>query len=453
MKTAKFILALAAALLLVPFVSFAQTDKTLLTPVLLSIDSKDGRYAKNVEVPVYGQLVEGKEGTFNISVMANGKVIEQLENVTLTAERKEIYRGSFDKATSVIVKAKALDSEDKRFSTVGFVVGAEDFRPGYEDPADLMEFWAKQLSELRKCKLDVKLTPVELEGRMAKFANKYECCQIEINMPEGNPSRGYIAYPKGAGDKTLPIALFAHSAGVNKPFNKATVRQAIRMAMSGSGAIGLDINAHGFLDDQPQEYYDNLRENELKDYQQRPLTTREDFYFRLMYLRLVRALDYATTMPQWDGKRILVTGASQGGGQSAALCGIDSRITAACIEVPAMTDFGGRLAGHRGGWPGRVSAMAVKKDTKDLAASILPYYDGAVLLRHTKANILIEAGLVDTTCAAECVIGAFNTASSPEKALLTYPYRPHSGMPTRHAEEWKELVKNHKTEFINEQLK
>ena len=64
--------------------------------------------------------------------------------------------------------------------------------------------------------------------------------------------------------------------------------------------------------------YDKLAKGELKNYRNRPVTDHKDFYFRLMYLRAVRAVDYATTLPLWDGKRILADGSSQGGAQAIA---------------------------------------------------------------------------------------------------------------------------------------
>ena len=53
----------------------------------------------------------------------------------------------------------------------------------------------------------------------------------------------------------------------------------------------------------------------------------------------MRTLDFLTSQPEWDGKRILVLGESQGGGQSLAAAGLDHRVSAVVATVPAMSDF------------------------------------------------------------------------------------------------------------------
>lgn len=84
----------------------------------------------------------------------------------------------------------------------------------------------------------------------------------------------------------------------------------------GKGALSFDLNAHGMLNGQPDAYYDSLQNTVLKNYAYIGLENKKDNYFRGMYLRLIRTLDFLTKQPEWDGKRILVIGQSQGGGQA-----------------------------------------------------------------------------------------------------------------------------------------
>ena len=69
-------------------------------------------------------------------------------------------------------------------------------------------------------------------------------------------------------------------------------------------------------------------------------------------------MDYLAGLPQWDGKRALVYGESQGAGQAGAIAALDSRISMAVMNVPALCDLGGVLRGLRGGWPGFYSKNA-----------------------------------------------------------------------------------------------
>ena len=173
-----------------------------------------------------------------------------------------------------------------------------------------------------------------------------------------------------------------------------------------------------------------------------------------MYLRAVRAIDYATTLNLWDGKRIMADGSSQGGAQAIAVAAIDKRVNAVCARVPAITDVAGQLQDHRYSWP-RYGKSMIKGNNIDAEMAVLPYYDGAVMLQHTNAKLWIEAGLIDGTCPAECVISAFNVAVSPDKTLYTFPYRTHvtNDMDKRTLESWSEVVDNPRRKEVLDWLK
>lgn len=87
--------------------------------------------------------------------------------------------------------------------------------------------------------------------------------------------------------------------------------------------------------------------------------------------------------------------------------------------------------------------------------AVLPYYEGAVMIQHTKAKLWIEAGLIDTVCAPECVISAFNVAVSPDKQLYTFPYRPHSDskIDERMRGKWLEMIENPREKEVMDWLK
>jgi cephalosporin-C deacetylase-like acetyl esterase len=203
------------------------------------------------------------------------------------------------------------------------------------------------------------------------------------------------------------------------------------------------------LNAQPQSYYDNLEDGELSQYSSREFTGHKDFYFRLMYLRLVRALDYLVTLPQWDGKRVAIYGESQGGAQTAFLAGIDPRVTAAVLRVPAFVDVAGPLDGRRGSWPQTYGYKA-----KELEDSI-PYYDGACLLSLAKAKLFFEAGLVDYTCPPGCVAAGFNNAPSKDKTIVFFPYRAHTHnrMDKRSIPIWQKEIMTPREKWLNDYLK
>lgn len=428
------------------FSVFAQKG-LVYNPVLLSVDRENGQYAAGETVNVYGELMEDiGETEFVCYVEANGKVIDEKRIVELQqGEKTLVYSASFDKPSAVQVYVHHKDN-DKVKAAIGFVVAAEGFRPGFDVPKNFDKFWDKQLKALRKCSMIPELTRTDLPKSVSNY--DVELYALKINMPEGRPVHAFIAWPKDARPSSLPIVICLHGAG----YSRSNATNAVQWAERGT--IAIDINAHGFPDDQPKAYYDKLAKGELKNYRNRKVTGHEDFYFRLMYLRAVRAIDYATTLDLWDGKKIMTDGSSQGGAQAIAVAAIDKRVGAVCARVPAITDLAGHLQDHRYSWP-RYGKSMINGDNIDAEMDVLPYYDGAVMLQRTNAKLWIEAGLIDGTCPAECVISAFNVAVSTDKTLYTYPYRPHvvNDMDKRRYDKWNELVDNPRRKEINEWLR
>ena len=418
-------------------------------PVHLELNSEAGVYSKGETVEVYASLNEDFDIPLSMRVTCSGKRVTSANDLQLSVnEKKLIYRGSFDKASAINVSV-GNPAERNSFKTIGFVVSPEEFRPGFTEPDDLMIFWQSQIEALRSSEMQVKAVEVEHPDN-ADFV----CYDLEISMPEGNPVRGYLAMPRNAADASLPIALLPHAAGVHKPHCQSSIKTAVNWAKKGRGVIAFDVNAHGMLNGQPQEYYDDLGKTTLKDYAKRPLVSHEEFYFRLMYLRLVRAMDYLTGLKQWDGKRALVYGESQGAGQAGAIAALDPRISMTVMNVPAICDLGGVANGLRGGWPSFYSKNINNPEAKDLSWSILPYYDVALLLKYTKSELVIECGLIDTTCPAECVYAAFNNATnSVGKTILTYPRRSHRRVENPYYKEWEAMVGDVRTRMMDEHLK
>ncbi len=427
-------------------VAFAQNN-LVYDPVILTIDRPDGQYACGQTVNVYGQLTSPVQGGLVCAVEANGKVLQKPLNVDLKeGEKTLVYSATFDSPTAVQVYVFPK-GDDKKRAAVGFVVDAAGFRPGFDDPEDFDKFWGKQVRKMRKCRMKGSLVPVEFPSKVKRFADKCELYAMEVNMHQGRDVHAYISWPKDAEPGSLPIVIYLHGAG----YSRSNASNAVRWAAKGT--IVIDINAHGYPDDQPEEYYDALAKGELKNYRSAKVTDHESFYFRLMYLRAVRALDYAATLPVWDGKRMMTMGGSQGGAQAIAVAAIDKRVGAVHAWVPAVTDLAGHLGGHRGGWPGYDSQMK-KRNNLEAEMAVLPYYDCAVMIRHTDARLWIESGLIDKVCPPECVISAFNVASSKDKKLYTFPYRPHSDskIDSRFRGTWKEAIDTPRSKEVLEWL-
>lgn len=415
----------------------------------LEINSSTGVYAVGDSIKVWANVLPGCDPIVEFAVEKNMNAFLSKEDVSLKEGKHLMYadvcREPAVHYVFMLGKKGGKPGSDKT-SVVGAIVSPEEFKSGYAAPKDLKKFWNKQIAQMRKMPLNAIVKPAPQEK---KDQSGFTCLDIEIPMPEGNPVRAYVSYPSDAAPKSLPILIYAHSAGVKRVGCRSFVDKTLEDAKRGGGAIAIDINAHGMLNGQPQSYYDDLENGELYKYSTREFKNHKEFYFRLMYLRLVRALDYLVTLPQWDGERVAIYGESQGGAQTAFLAGIDERVTAAVLRVPAFVDVAGPLDGRRGSWPQTYARMANE------LISYIPYYDGACLLTGAKAKLFFEAGLVDYTCPPGCVAAGYNNAPSEDKTIVFFPYRPHTTGPMdkRFAKRWKDEIMTPREKWLNDYLK
>lgn len=422
--------------------------------VLLTINSTDGLFRSGDTVIVKASLQREGTSDYVVRLIEGGSPLYcevaglaiPEKKVSLSKEPLEIYREVCQGPCQRVISVVPTDKSKKKYN-VGFLVDPQDFKPGYEMPSDFSEYWEAQKAAMRKTKMKVKKAPLAIPD--AEDAAKYVAYDIEISMNEGNPARGYLVMPRNAKKKSLPINIYLHGAGVNRPGHRSTLKTALSMAKMGGGCIGFDLNAHGMLNDQSQDYYDSLAKGELKSYNSRPLTTREDFYYRLMFLRELRALDFLCGLKEWDGKRVLAQGTSQGGGQALVLGCLDERVGAVVATVPNMCDFGGISQGHLIAGP----RYYAKVSTTDFGKSILNYFDACHFIRQYRGKLFIITGAIDDICNAAGIHAVFNLCPSAEKEIYDSPFRWHSGTNAPYNKQWNSTVAARRDRFFEDYLK
>lgn len=405
--------------------------------VILRQNHESGIYKKGEKISVTVFLKDRISDSVLVKIRKNYSEKISTQKFKFQGEPILIFDETINEPASVIFEAVT----PAETASTGLVVEPEQFRPGTRRPKDFDHFWASEKKALRSLPLEVKTVAVREAGP------GYTCNELEINCTAPKPVRGYFAKPAAAKDKSLPIVLVVHAAGVKGSWCRSEPGNALRYAKMGQGALCFDLNAHGMLNGQPEEYYQDLENGELKGYSLQGMERRNEFYFRGMYLRLIRTLDFLTSQPAWDGKRILVIGESQGGGQALAAAGLDKRVSAVVATVPAMCDWGGALAGRRGGWP---QPFENSSDRGKLMTSV-PYFDTAHLLKGSKATILTEIGLIDNTCPSTSVYAAINQAKG-EKIIYAVPYRQHHAPSDYLKEVWNQTVNQPREEFVRRYL-
>jgi len=287
----------------------------------------------------------------------------------------------------------------------GAAIDPLQIKPSLPVPADFDGFWAAQKKKLAAVPVNPRLTPVQSPVK------DVDCFDLQADSV-GAPVSGYFARPAGAKPKSLPIILTVHGAGVSSSSLGGSAGWAQK------GLLALDINAHGIPNGKPAQFYADLRNGELKDYRARGRESRETVYFLGMFLRLVRALDFLTAQPEWDGRTVVVHGTSQGGYQSLAAAGLDPRVTFFAAGVPAGCDHTGCTAGRVNGWP-KFIATGEKPAANVLDA--VRYYDTVNFVTRSKAAGIITVGFIDATCPPTSVYAAYNAVPGKKEIYNDIP--------------------------------
>lgn len=291
-------------------------------------------------------------------------------------------------------------------------------KPSMPVPEDFDAFWTAQKAALAAVPMKPTLTPItnDVPKGVAVF-------DVQIDCAGGKPVSGYFGKPVKAKAKSLPAILHVHGAGVRSSNLGSTY-----WALNEGGMLSMDINAHGLPNGKPKKFYDDLAAGELKDYRIEHPEDREKIYFKGMFLRLLRALDFLTAQPEWDGKTLIVYGASQGGFQAFAAAGLDARVSFICAGVPAGCDHTASQANRIAGWP---KIVPLDKEGKPNAAALQAsrYFDNVNFATRAKcAGAVVTVGYIDMTCPPTSVYAAYNALTMP-KAIHADVLSGHTSTP------------------------
>jgi cephalosporin-C deacetylase len=364
----------------------------------------------NLEVTEQGKSLPS--GKVLCSLSKDGVEPKREETVEIKDGRASIT-GTLDEPGFLLVRF-TLPGQ-KNFTLAGAAFSPLKIQPSMPVPDDFDTFWSAQKAALAKVEMKSTLTPVNSKLPTVEAFDAQITCL-------GAPVSGYYGRPKEAKAKSYPAILFVHGAGVG-----GSSLGILPWAEREGGMLAMDINAHGLPNGMPQAFYDEQAAGALNAYRYQGRDDRETNYFKGMFLRVIRALDFLTAQPEWDGKTLIVYGSSQGGFQAFAAAGLDKRVTFFCAGVPAGCDHTGSVVGRINGWPKLVTHIEGKPVEAELQTA--RYFDNVNFAARAKCRgAAITVGFIDTVCPPTSVYAAYNALTVP-KTILTMPLTGHKSSP------------------------
>ena len=372
----------------------------------------------------------GEKVNFTITVTKNGSLVPNASvRYEIGPEKQDPTQKKSTIASTGIIKvdggtlskagflrciaiAEVDGKEYRNLATAGFAPG--NIQPTVENPSDFDNFWEKAKEDLAKIPMDAKMTL--MPERCTEKTNVYHVNLQNYRL--GARLYGILCVPKKEGK--YPALLQVPGAGVRAYGGD--------IATAEKGVITFQIGIHGVPVDMNPTVYTDLGAGPLSGYFNYNMDDKDRFYYKRVYLGCVRANDFLTSLPQYDGSNLAVTGGSQGGALSIITTALDARVKSLGAFYPALSDVTGYLFDRAGGWPhyfDKANRLANEKKDK---ISTISYYDVVNFARRVKVPGYYSWGYNDETCPPTSMYAAYNVISAPKELYLaldtghwTYP--------------------------------
>ncbi|MCS3800073.1 acetylxylan esterase [Niastella sp. OAS944] len=428
-------LRLIVSLLLVTSIAVAQNAAAPLKMIdfVLTPDAADWNYKTDqnatVQVSVYRFGVPVSNATINYEIGPEQLPAEKKGSLVLKNGQGKIEVGTSHEPGLRQLVVRTEYNGRSYSDLIKLAYSPEQIVPTVPMPADFLQFWDNAKAEAAKVPMDVELTPLP----------QYATTTVDVflvnlqNYKKGQRLYGYLCKPKAPGK--YPVLFTPPGAGVKSilPYT----------AYAEQGYISLSIEIHGISPMLDVETYKNIS-SALGDYMTIKLDDRDNYYYKKVYLGCVRSIDYLCSLPDWDGKNVVVTGGSQGGALSIVTAGLDKRVTSLAAFYPALCDITGYLHGRAGGWPHMLNKGNQPVNNTPEKLKTISYYDVVNFAKQVTAPGFYSWGYNDNTCPPTSVFAAINTIKAPKTIVIT-PITGHWRFEETNQEslEWlkKQLVK------------
>ncbi len=276
-------------------------------------------------------------------------------------------------------------------------------------PEDLRAFWDEAIAELATVAPQYKLSPA-----LESSTEQTDCFLLEMRSLGDKRIRGWLEVPKTPGPHPALLRVPGYTQGMEPT-----------KSIPDMVVLSLNIRGHGnSMDDEPGYFWWGPG-----DYLLRGLDDPLRFFYRGAIMDCLRGVDYVTSRPEVDAKRIAITGGSQGGMLSFATAALDKRIALSAPDIPFVIDS--MKAFEMTVWPGWIIRDWLKRDpanTWELASETLSYVDPKNLAGWIECPVFMGIGLQDPAAPAPTSFAAYNQACGP-KEYRVYPDASHSTPP------------------------
>ncbi len=290
------------------------------------------------------------------------------------------------------------------------------YKPALTRQPDFFEFWESTKRELAKVPLEYELQPYDYPAKGVKVS------RITFAGFNGAKIDGWFAVPDGPGK--YPGLVLYH--GYNWAYD-GCIHDAVNTALHGYAVLQMLVRG------QQGNSVDNVvsSHGHASGWMTKGILSKEEYYYRAVYMDSVRALEVLANMDCVDADRIGVTGGSQGGGLSLAAAALSDIPAVAVAEYPYLCNFD-RAIDIAQSMPylelNEFFRRYSDPSVEERARKTLTYFDVMNLAPEIKCPVLMAAGLIDGVTPPSTIFAAYNHMTCP-KEIAVYRYFGHEFIP------------------------
>ena len=296
----------------------------------------------------------------------------------------------------------------------------QSYCPPREEPPDFDDFWQGTLAEAREFPLDAAFEPVDY-GLWT-----VEAFDVTFNGHGGQPIKGWLLLPRRR-PEPLPcvVEYIGYGSGRGFPLDWLVWSSVgfAHLVMDTRGQGYSHRRTHGDTSD-PQPDGSNPH---YPGFMTQGILDPKTYFYRRVFTDGVRAVDAARSHPAVDVERIALTGASQGGGITIAVGGLEPTVAVAMPDVPFLCHYRRATAiTDAAPYSEIVGFCRAHRDKIDIVFNTLSYFDGVNFAARCQARALFSAALMDLICPPSTVFAAYNHFAGP-KDIKVYDFNDHEG--------------------------
>jgi len=295
------------------------------------------------------------------------------------------------------------------------------FDPRPAPPPDLLERWGSTLAAAREHDVDVRRRPVDAGLTVVDVED------VTFAGFDGQPVRAWLQRPAGAQGR-LPVVVEYNGYGGGR----GLPHERLLWSAAGYAYLFMDTRGQGSASGSGGSTPDTGGGEGAGDPAHPGFLTRgvrsfETFYYRRLVTDAVRAVDAVRSLEDVDSDRVVVVGASQGGGLALAVAGLVGGLAGVLADVPFLCHVRrGVEISDSGPYPEVTRYLSVHRDQVDEVFGTLAFVDGVHLGALATAPALFSVALMDPVCPPSTVFAAYHAYGGPAE-IEVYGFNGHEG--------------------------